>query len=375
MTSCRELFDRPPDEPLQRLTPDGELLVDDLETVGLSTSIIREMYAHMRLARRFDERALSLQRQGRLGTFPSLAGQEAIQVASTYALTDDDWIAYQYREHGAVTVRGEIQAYLAYWMGHEYGNEAVADVNVFPLNISIGSHVPHVVGMGMAANYRDEETVFLAHFGDGATSEGDVHEAMNFAGVFDTPTIFCCNNNQWAISVPRERQTASSTIAGKAAAYGFHGIQVDGMDPIAVYEVTKAAAEKARAVDSGSTRPTLIETLTYRYGAHTTADDPSVYRDDEEVERWKDRDPIDRLERYLRSHELLEDEELDALESGIETEVEVAVEFAESVAADPDAMFEHVYDQPTPRIDEQRGWLHEFRERHDDEELLGEDLL
>ena len=376
-----DLFDRAPDDPVRRLSPDGELLVEE---PPLSAGGMRELYAHMRFARRFDERMLSLQRQGRLGTYASLAGQEATQVGSTYALDDEDWIAFQYREHAAVAMRDRLSEYVEYWMGHERGNAGIADVNVFPLNISIGSHVPHVVGMGMAANYRGDDAVFCVHLGDGATSEGDVHEAMNFAGVFDTPTIFCVHNNQWAISVPRERQSASATIAQKAAAYGFEGIQVDGMDPLAVYEVTRAAAAKARrgldGSDESSTgdarpRPTLIETLTYRYGAHTTSDDPTVYRDDDEVQRWREKDPIERLERYLQNEGLLDDDEIEALETGIEARIAAAIEDAESVAVDPATMFEHVYAEPTPRLSEQREWLERLRGRHGDEKLVDEELL
>ncbi len=368
----RDLFDRAPDEPVRRLSAEGELLGDE---PAVDDGTLLEMYADMRLARRFDERMLSLQRQGRLGTYASLAGQEGTQVGSTYALADGDWISYQYREHLAITARGKLSEYLLYWMGHERGNEAIADVNVFPLNISIGSHVPHVTGMGMAARYRGDETVFLTHFGDGATSEGDVHEGLNFAGVFDTPTVFFCNNNQWAISIPREHQTASATIAQKAHAYGFDGVQVDGMDPLAVYEVTNAAVEKARDPADDEPRPTLIEALTYRYGAHTTADDPTVYRDDEEVARWREKDPIDRLERYLRTTGRLDDELSDALEERIEAELAEAIDVAESFEADPESMFEHVYGEPTPRLEDQRESLEALRERHGDEKLVDEDLL
>ncbi|WIV68133.1 pyruvate dehydrogenase (acetyl-transferring) E1 component subunit alpha [Natrialbaceae archaeon AArc-T1-2] len=374
MTDRGNLFDRPPSEPIRRLSADGELLGGG-EEPELTDETLVGMYADMRLARRFDERLLSLQRQGRLGTYASLAGQEATQVGSTYALADDDWIAYQYREHLAVTARGKLAEYLLYWMGHERGNAEIADVNVFPLNISIGSHVPHMTGMGMAARYRDEETVFLTHFGDGATSEGDVHEGLNFAGVFDTPTIFCCHNNGWAISIPRDRQTASATIAQKAHAYGFDGVQVDGMDPLAVYEVTNAAVEKARDPADDEPRPTLIETLTYRYGAHTTADDPSVYRDEADVERWREKDPIDRLETFLLETGRLDTERIDALETEIEADLETAIDAAERFDGDPEAMFEYVYAEPTAELDTQREQFRELRDRHGDETLLEDDLL
>ena len=366
------IFDRAPDDPVRRLSPDGELLGEEPD---LDDETLLEMYAYMRLARRFDERALSLQRQGRMGTYASLAGQEATQVGSTFALAEDDWISYQYREHLSVAARGKLPEYLLYWMGHEQGNAEIADVNVFPLNISIGSHVPHVTGLGMAARYKGDDTAFLVHFGDGSTSEGDVHEGMNFAGVFDTPTVFFCNNNQWAISVPRERQTASATIAQKATAYGFDGIQVDGMDPIAVYEVTQATLEKARDPNEGQARPTLIEALTYRYGAHTTADDPTVYRDEGELEQWREKDPIDRLETYLYANGYLNDELVDAIEARIESDLEEAIDFAEAFEADPEAMFEYVYAEETPELEDQLESFRELRERHGDEALVDEELL
>ena len=284
--------DRTADDPLQILDPEGQV-VDGATVPDLSDDALVSMYRDMRFARHLDERLISLQRQGRLGTYSSLAGQEGSQIGSMYALDDSDWVLYQYREHGAVVVRGALAEYLQYWMGHESANAALAEVNIAPLNITIGDHLPHAVGMAWASKLKGEDKAFVSHFGDGATSEGDFHEALNFAGVFDTPNVFVCNNNQWAISVPAERQTAAATFAQKAEAYGFEGIRVDGMDPLAMYRITKLAVEKARGDTSGdSLRPTLIEAIQYRYGAHTTADDPSVYREESEVEEWKEKDPI-----------------------------------------------------------------------------------
>ncbi|MFC6766327.1 thiamine pyrophosphate-dependent enzyme, partial [Natrinema soli] len=234
------LLERDPDDRIRILDADGTVLAPELEP-DLEPETLRSMYRDMRFARRFDERMISLQRQGRLGTYSSLAGQEGAQIGSTYALADDDMLSFQYREHGALAARGLPWEYLLYWMGHEAGNAALADIDVFPLNISIAGHLPHAVGWAWAAKLNGDDRVGVVHFGDGSTSEGDFHEAMNFAGVFDTPNVFVCNNNQWAISVPRERQTASATIAQKARAYGFAGVQVDGMDPLATYVVTAAA--------------------------------------------------------------------------------------------------------------------------------------
>ncbi|RQG99064.1 pyruvate dehydrogenase (acetyl-transferring) E1 component subunit alpha [Natrarchaeobius oligotrophus] len=367
-----DLLERAPDDRVQVLDADGTVVAPELEP-DLEPETLRSMYRDMRFSRRFDERMISLQRQGRMGTYASLAGQEGSQIGSTYALADRDTISYQYREHGAVVARDLPWEYLLYWMGHEDGNAAIADLNVFPLNISIGAHIPHAVGWSWASKLKGDRSVTTVHFGDGSTSEGDFHEAMNFAGVFDTPTLFFCNNNQWAISVPSDRQTASETYAQKAAAYGFDGVQVDGMDPLATYVVTEAARAKALDPGPARSRPTLIEAVQYRYGAHTTADDPTVYRDDDEVERWRERDPIERFEAYLRERWILDDERIESIESEIEATLEALVEQAEAVDPEPREMFEHTYDRPTPRLEAQREYLAELRSAHGDEELLDYD--
>ncbi len=365
----RAIFDRAPDDMVQVLDRHGEIVSPELFP-NLEDETLLSMYRDMRRARRLDERLISLQRQGRMGTYASLAGQEGAQIGSTYALAADDTIFYQYREHGAVISRDLPWEYLLYWMGHEHGNAAISAVNVFPLNITIADQIPHAVGWSWASKLAGDEQVTVVHFGDGATSEGDFHEGLNFAGVYDTPTIFVCNNNQWAISTPRERQTASKTFAQKAAAYGFDGVQVDGMDPLATYTVTRAAREKALTDDTP--RPTLIEAVQYRYGAHTTADDPTVYRDDEEVAAWKARDPIERFETFLRNCGLLEDETLEALEAEIDDWLTTLIDRAEQYEADPASMFEYVYEDPTRRIREGRAHLEGLREEFGDEALLEE---
>ncbi len=362
---------------VQILDRDGNLR-DDAVVPALSEETMVEIYEQMRFARHLDERVTTLHRQGRIGTYPPLAGQEAAQVASTHALADEDWISYQYREHGAVVARGLSHEYLLYWMGYEEGNGDLADRYIFPLNISIGSQIPHATGLAWAAKLRGDDTAVVCHFGDGATSEGDFHEGLNFAGVFDVPAIFFCNNNQYAISINRKKQTASSTIAQKADAYGFEGVRVDGMDPLAVYAVTKEAVDRAKDPNAeppnsevGSAgRPTLIEAVMYRLGAHTTVDDPTVYRDDDELERWQAYDPIDRYETFLRTRGLLDDEAIDAMKQRIADEVASLIDEAEQVEPDPEAMFERVYEKPTPRIQEQRTQLRKLRERHGDDKLL-----
>ncbi|MFB6168119.1 MAG: pyruvate dehydrogenase (acetyl-transferring) E1 component subunit alpha [Haloferacaceae archaeon] len=322
------------------------------------------IYRDLRLARHFDTRAVNLQRQGRMGTYPPMAGQEAAQVGSTHAIADRDWIFPSYREHAASHVHGvELAAILRYWMGDERGARH-EDANVFPLAIPIATQIPHAVGFGWAAALSGDDLVTVAHFGDGATSEGDFHEALNFAGVFDVPTVFLCHNNQWAISVPRERQTASETLAGKADAYGFEGVRVDGMDPLATYTVVEAAVERARHGAADEPRPTLVEAVQYRFGAHTTADDPSVYRDDAEVERWRRRDPIPRYETFLRDTGRLDDERVATIESEVEATVADAVERAEETRRDRvEAMFEHVYADLPPALERQRDALRDLYDR------------
>jgi len=331
------------------------------------------IYRAMRKARRFDERAVSLQRQGRMGTYPPLAGQEAAQVASSYALAERDWVLPTYREHAATMVRGmPLERTLLYWMGHPRGGTVPEDVNVFPITVPIASQIPHAVGAAWARKLQGGREVVLCHFGDGATSEGDFHEGLTFAGVFDTPTVFLCNNNQWAISVPRERQTAAETLAMKADGYGVEGVRVDGMDPLAVLRVVRAAAEKARDPPADRARPTLIEAEMYRFGAHTTADDPTVYRDEAEVERWREKDPLKRFESYLREERLLDDDRIAEIESAVDAEITDAVEAAESTPRpEPSALFEHVHGAATPRVAAGRDRLAALRERYGDAAFTG----
>jgi pyruvate dehydrogenase E1 component alpha subunit len=366
------LFDRAPDDTVRVLDTDGRVVDPDLEP-DLSEETLLSIYRDMRTVRHLDERMVSLQRQGRLGTYSPSAGQEGSQVGTTHALADEDWISYQYREHGTVVARGFPHEYVRYWAGHESGNAALADVNVFPLNISIGGHIPHATGFAWAQKLSGDDAISVCHFGDGSTSEGDFHEGLNFAGVFDVPAVFVCHNNGWAISHPRERQTASETLAVKAHAYGFDGIQVDGMDPLACYAAMSAAAEKARS-DGDRPRPTLLETVEYRFGAHTTADDPGVYRDEAEVERWRERDPIDRFEAYLRDRGVLDDDGVEAAGELARERVAEAIDTAEAGPdADPMDLFADAYAEPTPRVLESRDELRRLREEHGDEALLRED--
>jgi pyruvate dehydrogenase E1 component alpha subunit len=267
----------------------------------ISDDEIWRMYEMMLLSRIFDERAVALQREGRIGTYPSILGQEAAQVGSAFALTRQDWLFPSFREMGAhLTLGYPIPQLLMYWGGDERAQHVPAHLNIFPFCVAVGSQIPHAVGAALAARYRRDPVAVVTYFGDGATSKGDFHEGMNMAGVFSLPLVFICQNNQWAISVPLKGQTASASLAQKAIAYGFDGVQVDGNDVFAVYRATRQAVEKAR---SGA-GPTFIECLTYRMADHTTADDAGRYRCAEEVAAWRERDPILRLERFLEGRGL-----------------------------------------------------------------------
>ncbi|WP_026841933.1 pyruvate dehydrogenase (acetyl-transferring) E1 component subunit alpha [Citrifermentans bremense] len=262
----------------------------------LSADQIWRMYQLMVLSRCFDERAVSLQREGRLGTYPPIRGQEAAQVGSASALKAEDWVFPSFREMGAhLTLGYPIPQLLQYWAGDERAQKTPPQLNIFPFCVAVGSQIPHAVGAALAARYRRDSAAVAVYFGDGATSKGDFHEAMNMAGVYQLPIVFICQNNQWAISVPLKGQTASASLAQKALAYGFEGVQVDGNDVLAVYRATNQALEKARSGGG----PTFLECLTYRMADHTTADDAGRYRSDEEVALWNGRDPILRLERFL----------------------------------------------------------------------------
>ncbi|MFU8867186.1 pyruvate dehydrogenase (acetyl-transferring) E1 component subunit alpha [Natronococcus sp.] len=337
-----------------------------LEDARVSVEEALEIYRDMVRARRFDERALALQRRGWMSGYPPFRGQEGSQVGAAHALADADWLVPTYRSNAMQLAHGvPMSDILLFRRGFpEYASDH--DLNVFPQAVPIATQIPHAAGLGMAANYGDSEEAICCYLGDGATSEGDFHEGLNFAGVFDAPVVFFCENNGWAISTPRERQTASDTIARKAEAYGFDGVRVDGNDPLAVRELTEAALERAREEN-----PVLLESLTYRQGAHTTSDDPSRYRDgSEELPEWRTADPLERYETYLREEGVLDDAFVEEVENETEAELEEAVETAESTPApEPGEVFEPVYEEMPPRLAEQRAWLEEFADREELREL------
>ena len=277
------------------IDPSGDLVGKD---PGLDPELYQEMYRNMVLARELDRRMLALQRQGRIGTYAMLEGQEAVQIGSALALEESDFVFPSYREHGVQITRGlPMEVLLAYWKGLPNSGWDIDKYRSGIVTVPIASQLPHAVGYSYMTKLRGEDTVTAVYFGDGATSETDFHAGMNFAGVWKTPTVFICANNLYAISVPYEKQTASETIAQKAQAYGFEGLRVDGMDPVAVYLATRLAVRRAREGKG----PTLIEAMTYRYGGHATADDATLYRSREEEDSWKEKDAIERLRRFLEN--------------------------------------------------------------------------
>jgi pyruvate dehydrogenase E1 component alpha subunit len=314
---------------------------------ALSDSEIKNIYELFILCRTFDHHALSLQREGRMGTYASILGQEASQIGSAFALQKTDWIFPSFREMGVYITAGfPMYMLFQYWSGDERGMNCPKDINIFPVCVPVGTQIPHAVGAAMAAKYKKDQIAVACYFGDGGTSEGDFHEGMNMAGVFRLPVVFICQNNHWAISVPRERQTASKTIAQKAAAYGFEGVQVDGNDVFAVYKASKDAFEKARSGGG----PTLIECVTYRMSDHTTADDAARYRTKEEVEAWRSRDPLLRLKLFMEKKGLWSEQYQKETEEAARQKVDEAVKAEEAIEKpNPRDMFKYTYEVMTPR--------------------------
>lgn len=315
----------------------------------LADSDIRKMYELMVLSRTADTKAIALQRTGRIGTYASYLGQEASQVASAYALTDDDWLVPSYRDGAALITRKQpISKILQFWGWDERGHQ-VKSKNL-PISIPVGSQTLHAAGIAWALKIQKKKSVVIGYFGDGASSKGDFHEAANIAGVFKLPVIFICQNNQYAISVPRSKQTASRTIAQKAVAYGIPGIQVDGNDVFSVYVAVTEALALARAGNG----PTLIECVTYRMSDHTTSDDAKRYRTEREVEEWKNKDPIMRLQKYMKEKKLWTENYEQDLQERTKKQVEEAVQLMESEPAPAiDDVFNYMYAEKTTPLKEQ----------------------
>ncbi len=327
------------------LEPGAEPPFDDARAV--------ELYRHMLRARIFDARLLKLQRQGRVGTFAPGFGQEAAQIGSISAVEKHDWFVPSFREIPAALYRGApFRSVILYCMGFEEGSVAPPGARDLPVSIPVGGQSAHAVGLAWAMRLQGDPGIALVYFGDGATSEGIVHESMNFAGALRAPVVFFCQNNQWAISTPRRVQTASETIAQKAIAHGLRGVQVDGNDLFAVHAVVREAASIAR--ETGMS--TLVEAITFRRGVHTTADDPRVYRTEDEERAWERRDPVDRVRTWLTARGLWSDADEAAYTEAVEAEIAADLRDAEAFReeADPMVMFDHAIATPDPYLARQR---------------------
>ena len=331
-----------------RIIGDGHSIPDADVPAGLGDKDLVEIFRWLILLRTFDERAVALQRQGRIGTYALYWGEEATQAGALYACDDSDWVFPSYRQNAIGILRGVSPAtVLAWWRGYggKHGFYNVREHRVGAICVPIATHLPHAVGVAWASKIRGDQASSMSWFGDGATSEGDFHEAMNFAAVLRVPTVFFCVNNQWAISTPFSKQTATATIEEKAGAYGMPGVRVDGFDPLACWKATRDALERARAGDG----PTLIEAYCYRLGAHGTADDPRLYRDEAEAERWKPLEPVGRTSAYLHRIGVLDDATERDIVDESKQRVAAAVKEMEAIEQPGvEILFEPVYASGSP---------------------------
>ncbi|WP_405796379.1 pyruvate dehydrogenase (acetyl-transferring) E1 component subunit alpha [Streptomyces longwoodensis] len=317
--------------------------------------LLRRLHAQLVLGRRYNAQATALTKQGRLAVYPSSTGQEACEVAAALALQERDWLFPSYRDTLAAVARGvdPVEA-LTLLRGDWHTGYDPREHRVAPLSTPLATQLPHAVGLAHAARLKGDDVVALAMVGDGGTSEGDFHEALNFAAVWQAPVVFLVQNNGFAISVPLAKQTAAPSLAHKAVGYGMPGRLVDGNDAVAVLEVLTDAVRRARAGGG----PTLVEAITYRVEAHTNADDATRYRGDAEVEAWRDHDPILLLERELTGRGLLDEDGIDAVRQDAETFAAALRErMNQDPTLDPMDLFDHVYAEPTPQLREQRALL------------------
>lgn len=336
--------------PVIQVIDDHGQLLDQSLAKQIDEALAERFYYHMYRIRTFDRKAISLQRQGRIGTYSPFEGQEAAQVGSSLVLEEGDWIFPTYRDHGAtLTFGADMVRTFLYWNGRIEGCVPPTGKNIFPPAVPIATQILHAVGAAWAEKKKGTPHTAIVYFGDGATSEGDFHEGLNFASVFQTPTIFFNQNNRYAISVPIERQMNSKTIAQKAIAYGMRGVRVDGNDCFAVYFETKKAVDLARKGQG----PTLIEAITWRTGAHTTADDPSKYRSPEAGAGIVD--PLLRLERFMKNYGYWKEKQILEWQAAIKDEVEAAVQAMEaSPRAQVEDLFDHVFATPPAQLVEQK---------------------
>lgn len=345
-----ERFNPLKEEMLCILDKDGKIINESLHPLIENDNLLK-IYKTMLLTKLADIKALQYQRQGRMLTYAPNRGQEAAQVGSIAATEKNDWLVPAFRELGAWLYKGvPLEQVFLYWYGNEMGSRFPDDVKMLPVSVPIASQLNHATGIAMASKIKGEKDVAIAYVGDGGTSQGEFHEAVNFAAVFNAPVIFLIQNNQWAISVPRSTQTKSKTLAQKAIAYGIPGIQVDGNDVLAMYAATKEAVERARNGEG----PTLIEAVTYRLGPHTTSDDPTIYRDDAEVKEWEEKDPIERFKKYLIDKGLWSEEEDKRLYEEYENYVGESFKKVEESGLVPlEDIFKYTYSEMTPNLVEQ----------------------
>ncbi len=341
-----EKFDPLSGRRLQVLDENGRV-VSDYEP-SLSGPDLLRLYELMVLTRAADGKAVKLQRQGRLGTYGPSIGHEACQVGTAFPVRPDDIVFPYFRDLGLYLTLGfPLRDFYLYWMGNEAGLKTPEGLNLFSLAIPVASQIPHAVGGALALKLQKKNAAVVSTFGDGATSEGDFHEALNFAGVFRTPSVFVCYNNQWAISTPLKKQTASPTLAQKAVAYGFPGMVVDGNDVLAVSAAVGEALDRARSGQG----PSLVEAVTYRMSFHTTSDDATRYRSAGELKEWEAKDPIRRFQAYLKDKKLWSEEVEKALQDRVSATVEKAVEEAEIVPPPaPADVFKFMFKEMPPQL-------------------------
>lgn len=336
---------------IQIIDPNGNMVSPENEYV--TEELAKKFLSHMIRIRTFDRKAVSLQRQGRIGTYAPFEGQEASQVGSVLALKEEDWLFPTYRDHGAAMTFGHsLRNILLFWNGRNEGCVPPEGKQIFPPGIPIATQIPHAAGAAYAEKLKGTKSAAICYFGDGATSEGDFHEGLNFASVVKSPVVFFNQNNQYAISVPVSKQMNTATIAQKALAYDIPGVRIDGNDVFAVYSETLKAFERARNGDG----PTLIEAVTWRYGAHTTADDPTKYRNQSESNARRNlTDPILRVERWLKNNGLYNADWIKEVEQDASKEIEEAVAEMESFPeANPADIFDYVFEKPTWTIEQQK---------------------
>ncbi|MBK5463516.1 pyruvate dehydrogenase (acetyl-transferring) E1 component subunit alpha [Peribacillus sp. TH27] len=338
--------------PIQQILDKEGNMVDEYYKDEISKDLVQTFYQHLIKVRNFDRKAKNLQRQGRLGTYALFEGQEAAQVGSALALDKNDWMFPTYRDHGAsITFGHSLTTTLSYWNGRFEGGVPPEGKRIVPPSVPIATQIPLAAGAALAERRKGTTQAVISYFGDGATSEGDFHEGLNFASVFKAPVVFFNQNNSYAISVPIWKQMNSKTIAQKSVAYDIPGVRIDGNDIFIVYFETKKALERARKGEG----PTLIEAVTWRYGAHTTADDPTKYRDQEESEKRREFDPVTRLEKFMKSNGYWDNAWVQQVQEQADDEVNQAVMDLEAMPeADINDIYDHIFAEPTWTIKEQK---------------------